>query len=188
MKDIYCRNLPTSTDGSGLVVINMMILDWFCFPLTTQFLLQRVKDVQAADVCHISTQDEDWKELYIYLVILSEAVLILLIILKVWHDQRTFRRTGILPWCSAKMPRLPCDAMLESVKEGPNFHRSAGSAASSNTNVNTNTNISVNQFPMREMRGSGSCGGGSVGSASDRNGQQHFANVCPSSSSRTSSV
>lgn len=68
---------------------------------------------------------EESNEMYLYLIILVELLLIFVIVAKVWHDQRTFRRTGILPWCSAKMPRLPCDAMLESVKEPPHVNRSS---------------------------------------------------------------
>lgn len=142
--------------------------------------LQKVIDLQFSEVCHMGSQDsEDWSELYLYLVIFGEASLILLVIAKVWHDQRTFRRTGILPWFSARMPRLPCDAMLETVKEPPNLNnRYSGSVGSSNTNVH---NVS-GSVQMRDARYSGSGGGGSLYSIQPR------CSSYPSSSSRTSSV
>ncbi len=117
-----------------------------------------------------------------YLLILGELILILLIIAKVWHDQRTFHRTGILPWCSRRMPRLPCDAMLERIKEPPNFNRH-NSAASSALNVQQ---PSVSHI---ELRGSVVGGSGSIASdRSSRSIQPQSSNQQSSHCSRTSSV
>lgn len=126
-------------------------------------------------------------EIYLYLIIVMEVTLIVLIIAKVWHDRRTFRQTGILPWCSSKMPRLPCDAMLESVKEPPNNSNNrrstvagVGSAASSSTNVNHHSIIS--HIQLKDVRSSSSA-------HSDKSSsQQSQFSTFPSSSSRTSPV
>jgi hypothetical protein len=126
---------------------------------------------------------ESSNERYLYLTIAIEVILILLIIGKVWHDQRAFRRTGILPWFSSCMPRLPCDAILESVKEPPNFNnRQSMSVNSSSTNVQSH---SVSHVQLKDVRGAGA----SSSPHSDKSsGHQSQFSSLPSSSSRTSPV
>lgn len=69
------------------------------------------------DVCIIQKETNPDAQTWIYILITAEVILIVSIIGKVWYDQRVFRRTGKLPWCSQKMPRLPCDAILEGIKD-----------------------------------------------------------------------
>jgi hypothetical protein len=75
-----------------------------------------VQELEYDKVCPSPAEDN----LRWYIIITVEVCLIVLVLLKVWHDSRQYRQTGILPWCSAKMPRLPCDFMLEGIKERPN--------------------------------------------------------------------
>jgi len=143
-----------------------------------------VKDLQYSDVCYMES-DSTHDQLYLYLIIVVEVLLIILIIGKVWHDRRTFRQTGILPWCSSKMPRLPCDAILESVKEplsSNNRHCGSGgvgSTASSSTNVNAH---SVSHIQLKDVRSSSSA------HSEKSSSQQSQLSSFPSSSSRTSPV
>lgn len=66
---------------------------------TNFFFVQRVKDLQYSDVCHMDSSDSEFtSELYLYVIIFVEAVLIILIIAKVWIDGKSYRQTGILPW------------------------------------------------------------------------------------------
>ncbi|OXA64407.1 uncharacterized protein LOC118438201 [Folsomia candida] len=171
MKDIFCKDINVS-DGSRNT---------------------RVKDLQYSDVCHMDSSDSEFtSELYLYVIIFVEAVLIILIIAKVWIDGKSYRQTGILPWCSAKMPRLPCDAMLESVKEPPNLGRQGGgSATSSNANVINTAGSSQHSAPgiqlkdFRSSRGR-SDDGGAASVCSNRSSRNSIQQ--PHSSSRNFSV
>lgn len=109
-----------------------------------------MKDAQYTDLCYLETQESS--EMYLYLIIGVELILIIVIVAKVWHDQRTFRRTGMLPWLSAKMPRLPCDAMLESVKEPPHFNRSSSTNVRSFACEQPTTQSISSHVQLREVR------------------------------------
>ncbi|CAB3377911.1 Hypothetical predicted protein [Cloeon dipterum] len=50
---------------------------------------------------------------YIYYIIVAEVLLLLLLVGKVSYDYWVFKHVGYLPWPASKMPRLPCDCVLE---------------------------------------------------------------------------
>jgi len=99
-----------------------------CFsPASYASTLQPLIDVKFGDLCYMV--DDGTPELWIFFMIALEVILIMMIVGKVWYDQRTFRKTGVLPWFSAKMPRLPCDAMLEGVKDHHHTNNNNNSAS-----------------------------------------------------------
>ncbi|CAL8122506.1 unnamed protein product [Orchesella dallaii] len=154
LKEIYCKDMKTQSGESYVAV----------------------KDLQYTDLCYMDTEESN--EMYLYILITVEIILILVIVAKVWHDQRTFRRTGILPWCSAKMPRLPCDAILESVKEPPHFNRSSSTNVRSFACEPPSQSLS-SHVQLREVR--------SNSGQSEKSSQISQLSSFPSSS-RTSSV
>jgi hypothetical protein len=76
-------------------------------------------DIRYPDLCPIpvSKVSLDDSQSWIWVLIGVEVLLIASIILKVWYDKRIYRKTGQLPWISKKMPRLPCDTILEGLKD-----------------------------------------------------------------------
>lgn len=76
------------------------------------------------DVCDINTDSNTAKQIDIvlYSLVAFEIILIILIIGKVWFDSKKYHETGTLPSFSHWIPRLPCDFMLEGLKETHSHH------------------------------------------------------------------
>lgn len=72
------------------------------------FLLQ----VIALDQNKVCVYQRDWTD-YIYYIIAGEVGLLLLLVGKVSYDYWVFKTAGYLPWPASKMPKLPCDWVLE---------------------------------------------------------------------------
>ncbi|KAK6625200.1 hypothetical protein RUM43_005491 [Polyplax serrata] len=68
--------------------------------------------VLALDQNKVCVYQRDWTD-YIYYIIAGEICLLLLLVGKVSYDYWMFKTTGYLPWPASKMPKLPCDWVLE---------------------------------------------------------------------------
>lgn len=68
--------------------------------------------VIALDQNKICVYERDWTD-YIYYIIAGEVGLLLLLVGKVSYDYWVFKTAGYLPWPASKMPKLPCDWVLE---------------------------------------------------------------------------
>ncbi|EEB11208.1 protein halfway, putative [Pediculus humanus corporis] len=68
--------------------------------------------VMALDQNKACMYQRDWTD-YIYYMIAGEIGLLLLLVGKVSYDYWVFKTTGYLPWPASKMPKLPCDWVLE---------------------------------------------------------------------------
>ncbi len=61
------------------------------------------------DVCKIHKETNPDQQVWIYLIIVIEVILIVVIVAKVWYDQIQYRRTGKLPWLSQNSLCHLCD-------------------------------------------------------------------------------
>jgi hypothetical protein len=110
---INCDCLSVVKLRPKLIKHEGVIKDWktiFCQTQNTTLW-----ELKYYDVCH--SEEEPPSEIHWYFIIGIEAVVILLVIIKLWCDRREFRRSGLLPLCSTWIPRLPCDYMLEGLKD-----------------------------------------------------------------------
>lgn len=76
------------------------------------FFIHSYVQVMDLDQNKVCTYPRVWTD-YINYIIVSEVVLLLLLISKVSYDYWIFRTAGYLPWPASKMPKMPCDCVLE---------------------------------------------------------------------------
>ncbi|KAF4529060.1 hypothetical protein B566_EDAN006081 [Ephemera danica] len=71
------------------------------------------KPVMLLDVNDVCLAEDTLQHQLIYYLIGTEIALLLLLVGKVSYDYWVFKNAGYLPWPASKMPKLPCDCVLE---------------------------------------------------------------------------
>ncbi|KAJ9601571.1 hypothetical protein L9F63_000314 [Diploptera punctata] len=69
-------------------------------------------NIMSLDANKVCKYPRVWTD-YINYIIAAEVVMLFLLISKVSYDYWVFRTAGYLPWPASKMPKMPCDWVLE---------------------------------------------------------------------------